>query len=271
MPVIDVACAIKARLGAPTVETLSARFGADGTCPDCRTRFGTARLSLCAFSDEAEHLTLVAYHAGCRATEWLDAPGLDRSPTWHAAMTTCWVDMPPSGTPAKGAEAHHRPSRWRRVRTPGGEPRRHGLLRRRPRHARHMQVPVLLVHPRLESARVRMVGPEESVNADIEGYHRLGFADAVDLAAGPLAPVGAARLMTAGRPSAHIVVRAGFETWAAPVPSPSLLTLIRARGGVLVGVGCEVDAEALATDPPALATAIDRGDILLGWTPLRPA
>lgn len=255
MPVIDVADVIRARLGVPTVNALAARFGAEGTCPDCGTRFGTARLSLCAFADDAEHITLVAYHAGCRGTAWLDdgpAGGLPvvdsprpyRAPAWRAAATTCWTRMP--------ARAGRLP-------------------KRRARGPRELRMPLLIVHPRLESSRVRLVNPAETVNADIEEYHGLGFADAGDLAEGPLTPVGAARLMTAGRASARLVVRAGFETWAAPIDSASLLSLIRARGGVLVGVGCESDPESLATDPPALASALAHGDLLLGWTPLRPA
>lgn len=255
MPVIDVADVIRARLGAPTVNALAARFGADGTCPECGTRFGTARLSLCAFADDAEHVTLVAYHAACRATAWLEGeltggdpeaepPRPSRAPTWHAAMTSCVTPMPP--------RAGRRT--WRRARRP-----------------RALQMPLLVVHPRLESSRVRLVGAGETVDADLEELHALGFADAMDLAANPLVPVGAARLMTAGRESARLVVRAGFDTWAAPVGSASLRSLINARGGTLVAAGSGCDPYALAADPAALATALDRGDLLLGWTPLHPA
>lgn len=254
MPVIDVADVIRARLGAPTVNALAARFGADGTCPECGTRFGTARLSLCAFADDAEHVTLVGYHAACRATAWLEGeltggdaaepPRPVRAPTWQAAMTSCMTPMP--------ARPGRRP--WRRS-----------------RHPRALQMPLLVVHPRLESSRARLVGAGETVDAELEELHALGFADAVDLAANPLAPVGAARLMTAGRESARLVVRAGFGTWAAPVGSASLRTLINARGGTLVAVGSGCDPYALAADPAALATALDRGDLLLGWAPLHPA
>ena len=249
MPVIDVADVIRARLGMPTVDALAARFGPDGTCPECGTRFGPARLSLCAFADDAEHVTLVAYHAGCRTTAWLDAPVSEgypepprpvRAPVWQAAMAGCMTAMP------------------------GRRPRR-----RRLRPARAIQMPLMIVHPRLESSRVRLVNPAETVNADLEEYHSFGFADPIDLAEGPLTPVGACRLMTAGRESARLVVRAGFDTWAAPITSLSLLALVRARGGVLTGVGCESDPDALAGDPAELAAALDRGDLLLGWTPLR--
>lgn len=255
MQVIDVADVIRDRLGGPTVAALAERFGADGTCPECGERFGTARLSLCAFADDAEDVMLVAYHAGCRATAWLEGelaggypeaepPRPIRPPTWHAAMTSCVTALP------------SRPGRlpWRRARGP-----------------REMQMPLLVVHPRLESSRVRLVNPAETVNADMEEYHGLGFVDAGDLAEGPVTAVGAARLMTAGRASARLVVRAGFDTWAAPVGSASLLSLIRARGGTLVGVGCESDPEALAADPAARGAALSHGDLLLGWTPLRAA
>lgn len=255
MPVIDVADVIRARLGAPTVSALAARFGADGTCPECGTRFGAARLSLCAFADDAEHVTLVAYHAACRATAWLEGeltggdpaaepPRPVRAPTWQAALTSCMTPMPP------------RPGRraWRRSRRP-----------------RALQMPLLVVHPRLESSRVRLVGAGETVDAELEELAALGFADAGDLAVNPLTAVGAARLMTAGRESASLVVRAGFDTWAAPIGSPSLRTLITARGGTLVAVGSGCDPYALAADPAALATALDRGDLLLGWAPLHPA
>lgn len=269
MPVIDVADAIRARLGMPTVEALAGRFGTEGTCPACGSRFGTARLSLCAFADDPEHVTLVAYHAGCRTTAWMDGglaaePGdarPPRAPTWRAALTPCLIRMP---APRAHGTGRRTLPRWRRVRrADAGEPKR--------RATREMQVPLLIVHPRLESSRVRVVNPAESVNADAEEYHRLGFADADELAAAPLTEAGAARLMTAGRSSAHVVVRAGFETWAAPVRSPSLVTLIRARGGVLVGVGCEADPQTLAGDPAALAAALTRGDLLLGWASLRPS
>ena len=272
MPVIDVADAIRARLGMPTVKALAARFGTEGTCPACGVRFGTARLSLCAFADDPEHVTLVAYHAGCRSTAWMDGgpaaePGdaqPPRAPTWRAALVPCVIRMPTGH--ANGSGHRHGSSRWRRVRRDDvGEPEK------RRRGTREMQVPLLVVHPRLESSRVRVVNPAETVNADAEEYHRLGFADPDELAAGPLTEVGAARLLTAGRSSAHVVVRAGFETWAAPVGSPSLVTLIRARGGVLVGVGCEADPQMLAEDPAALASSLARGDLLLGWTPLRAA
>lgn len=251
MAVIDVAGVIRARLGAPTVDALAARFGADGSCPECGTRFGPARLSLCAFADDAEHVTLVAYHATCRATAWLDGepaggdpepPRPTRAPTWQAAMTSCMTPMP-------ARAGRHL---WRRA--PG------------PR-----AMPLLVVHPRLESSRVRLVGAGETVDADLEELHALGFADAGDLAGKPLTAVGAARLMTAGRDSARLVVRAGFDTWAAPVGSASLRTLINARGGTLVAVGSGSDPYALAADPAGLATALDRGDLLLGWTPLHPA
>ena len=255
MPVIDVADVIRTRLGLPTVTALAARFGVDGTCPECGARFGTSRLSLCAYADDDEHVTLVAYHAGCRATAWLDGgpggypdaepPLTARAPTWQAAMTSCVTAMP--------------------ARRPGRRPRL------RSRGPRGMQMPLLVVHPRLESSRVRLVHPGETVNADMEEYHSFGFTDAADLAEGPLTAVGAARLMTAGRDSARLVVRAGFDTWAAAVPSASLLSLIRSRGGTLVAVGCESDPEDLAGDPAQVATALDRGDLLLGWTPLHPA
>lgn len=252
MSVLEVAESIRTRLGAPTVDALATRFGPEGVCRACNRRFGPGALSLCAYPAGVDHVMLVAYHRGCRPTAWLDdEPGLELAPppslrpqrasAWRAAVTCAVLSLP-------------------------GPPRRWWRRRSGPRSA---QTALLVVHPSLETARVRMVAMGEAVNADLETYHRLGFRDADELAeAASLSPVGTARLLTAGLPEMRLSVRVGFETWTLPVGSASAAALIGARRGVLTAIGCGIDPAHLAADPGELDDALVDGRLILGWTPL---
>jgi hypothetical protein len=176
--VLDVAREIRSRLGEPTVNALARRFGPDGRCLSCARGLGAEPLSIRAYEDGRGIITLIAYHAGCASSAWLNvAPGtLPRDRTWAASVTRATA-RPPGGWWCRwlpGRKAHGQPALG------------------------------LLVHPCLEIARVRPVHPGESVNADLEGHARLGFADSVLPAQGrPVRTVGrASARLTSGSDAA---------------------------------------------------------------------
>ena len=163
--VLDVAYEIRSRLGEPTVSVLARRFGPEGSrrsaltrrfgpggrCLSCGRRLGTEPLSIRAYEDGQGVVTLMAYHAACAASAWLNvAPGtLARDRTWAAAVTRTTA-RPPGGWWC----------RWLRDR------------RAMPSAGAYPACP-----SGLDVARVRPVRPGESVNADLEEQARLGFAD----------------------------------------------------------------------------------------------
>jgi hypothetical protein len=239
--VLDVADDIRFRLGEPTVTALARRFGSAGQCLTCGRKLGTEPLSVRAYHAPQGTVTLVAYHAGCAASAWVDvgpAP-LPRQDTWAAAVTSLY--LPPAGY------------RW--FRRPGRR-RMQGQL-----------MPIMLVHPSLEMTRARQAGVGEAVNADVEGYSRLGFADPGPLArASHLRPTGRAWAQTAGAAtSLHVVV--ADRAWSAPIQRRAA-ALATARGGVLVGIICDHDPAQLAAETTGLEHAIDHGEVLIGWAPL---
>jgi len=239
--VLDIADDIRLRLGEPTVTALAHRFGPEGRCLSCSGRFGVAPLSVRAYRDHVGIITLVAYHAGCAGSVWVDVgpETLPRQETWTAAVTS--ISLPLAVR------------RWLgRLRGPG---------------VRDQLLPILLVHPSLEMTRVRQVGFGEAVNADMEGYSQAGFADAGALARTyPLRPAGRAWLQ-ASRGAVLLHVRAAGRAWFAPIPRPAAV-LATARGGILAGVICDRDPGRLATDTGHLEHAIAKGEVLLGWAPL---
>lgn len=239
--VLDIADDIRFRLGEPTVTALARRFGPAGRCLTCGQRFGTAPLSVRAYREQAGIITLMAYHAGCAASAWVDVgPGaLPRQETWAAVVTS--ISMPMATRRS-----------FRRFRGPGMCDR---------------VMPIMFVHPSLEMTRVRQAGFGEAVNADMERYGRLGFADPAAFArAYPLRPAGQAWLKTA-RGSLWLQVVVADRAWSAPIPQPAA-TLAVACGGVLVGVTCDRGPERLATEASYLDYTIANGDVLLGWVPL---
>jgi hypothetical protein len=243
--VFDVADVISSRLGEPTVTALARRFGADGRCLTCAGRLGTAPLSVRAYRDDRGIITLVAYHADCAASAWLDVgtAALPCQATWAAAMTRMPLRL---GAP--------RPFRW--LRGPG---------------SRDEMTPIMLVHPCLDMTRVRQVCPGEAVNADLEDYFLLGFADPGELAhTYPLRPAGKAWLRTYGNDVA-LMVMAGDQAWSAPIEQQPVADLVFARGGVMIGITCDRDPVRLSTDTRYLGYAIGNGEILLGWAPLSGA
>jgi hypothetical protein len=239
--VLDIADDIRFRLGEPTVAALARRFGPAGRCLTCGERLGAAPLSVRAYRDHAGIITLVAYHVGCAASAWVDVgPGtLPRQETCAAAVTS--VSLPLAVR------------RWfRRLRGPG---------------TRDQVMPVMLVHPSLEMTRVRQAGFGDAVNADIERYGRLGFADAGAFArACPLRPAGQAWL-EAARGAPRLQVTVTDRAWSTPISQPAA-TLTVARGGVLVGVTCDRDPGRLAAEASYLEYTAANGDVLLGWAPL---
>jgi len=240
--VLDVADVITSRLGKPTVTALARRYGPDGKCLTCGELLGTAPVSVRAYRDDQEIITLVAYHAGCANSAWLDVGSaiLPCPATWAAAMATASLSL--------GA-----PRRFWRLRGPG---------------TRDQTVPVMLVHPSLDMARVRQVGAGEAVNADFEGYCQRGFAHPSALARTyPLRPVGNAWMRTCGNEVA-VMAMTGDRAWSAPVHQRPIADLVTRRGGVLIAITCDCDPVRLSTDARFLGHALGAGEILLGWASL---
>jgi hypothetical protein len=115
--------------------------------------------------------------------------------------------------------------------------------------------------------RVRQVGFGEAVNADMEGYSQLGFADPGALASSyPVRPVGQA-WMQASRGAVLLHVKVADRAWSAPIQRLAA-ALAGARGEILVGVTCDRDPDQLAAETRYLEHAVAYGDVLLGWAPL---
>ncbi len=233
MVVLEVADVISARLGQPTVIALARRFGPGGQCLTCGGVLGGGPLSVRAYHDDRKTVTLVAYHAGCATSAWLDVgiEDLCWQATWAAALTctSLWIGRP----------------RWLHwVRGP---------------RTQELSMPLMLVHPSLETARVRHVGPGKAVNADLEDYGRLGFAESSALArACPVPPVGEAWMQTC-ESEISLMAMAGGQAWSAPVRPRSLASLVTVRGGILIGIAYDGDptgsAVILAVSAPRSPTA----------------
>lgn len=239
--VLDVADEIRTRLGEPTVTALARRFGPEGRCLTCGAPFGAVPLSVRAYHGPDGVTTLVAYHADCAVSAWL-AIGqgiLPREDTWAAAVTSTQVRMAV-------------PRALHQLRGPGTQ---------------EQVMPVMLVHPSLERARARQVGPGEAVNADVEDYSGLGFGDpGPGPATCPLRPTGRAGIQeTSG--NARLAVTVAGQAWSAAI-SQSDATLATDRGGIVVGITCDSDPGRLAADPAQLGYAMANGGVLLGWAPL---
>jgi hypothetical protein len=227
-------------LGEPTITALTRRFDSDGRCLTCSDRLGAAPLSVRAYRSLNGDVTLIAYHAGCAASAWVDLTHntLILRETWAAATTSTVV--------------HMAARRW---------------LRPSMRGVRDQLMPVMLVHPSLEMIRVRQIGLGEAVNADLEAYSRLGFADPSTLSSiRVLRAVGLAR-MRSSDDGIVLYVKAADRAWFAPV-SHAVAALATARGGVLIGITCDREPGRLALDAGYLEYAMGNGDILLGWAPL---
>lgn len=240
--VLDVADDIWARLGEPTVTALARRFGPAGRCLTCGAPFGAVPLSVRAYHSLDGVTTLVAYHADCAASAWLTiGPGiLPRQDTWAAAVTSTQVPMA---------------LRRARRQLPGPG-------------TQHQVMPVMLVHPSLDRTRARQVGPGEALNADVEDYSGLGFADpGLAPAVCPLRSAGRARIQETGD-DARLEVTVAGRSWSA-LASQADVTLATDRGGIVVGITCDSDPGRLAADPAQLEYAIANGGVLLGWAPLR--
>jgi hypothetical protein len=242
--VLDVADEIRVRLGEPTVAALTRRFDADGRCLTCGERLGASPLSVCAYDRRGGDVTLVAYHAGCTTSAWVDigpcAP--PRPETWVAAVTNVSLTMQVPGL------------RWiRRLRRAGEQ---------------NQAMPVMLVHPFLETSRVRQTGVGEAVNADPEDYSRLGFVDPSVLArTWPVRPAGRAWVHWGGE-DALLHAMLADQMWSTPISRP-VARLATSGGGVLLGVTTDCDPRRLVADAGYLDDAMANGDVLLGWAPLR--
>lgn len=245
MLVSDVADLIVSRLGEPTVAALERRFGPDGTCLTCGSQLGSGPVSVRAYQGAREIVTLVAYHAGCTDSAWLDigAEVLLSEETWAAATTA--VSLP---------FGRLQPLRWLR----GAGPRDHTF-------------PVMFVRPSLEMTRVRQVFPGEAVNADVEHLRRLGFAELGELAVRvhPLRPLCRAWLRASDQ-DLSVAAMATGQAWSAPVAQPTVAGMIRDHGGIMIAVACDRDPHRLATDADYLDQALGIGEVLLGWAQLSP-
>lgn len=244
MPIFDIADLIVSRLGEPTVAALRRRFDPDGRCPTCSGRFGSGPLSVRAYYDGQEAVTLVAHHAACAHSAWLDvgAEVLSCIPTWTAETTAITLPL-----------GRIRPLRW----LVGAA-------------SRSQELPVMFVRPSLEMARVRQVFPGEAVSADVEQYCRLGFAELGELTARahPLRPVCRAWLRPSG-PDLRIAAMASGSPWLAPV-APEVADQIKDRGGIMIAVSCDRDPYRLSADPCYRERALGAGEVLLGWAQLSP-
>ena len=245
MLVSDVADLIVSRLGEPTVAALERRFGSDGICLTCGGRLGSGPVSVRAYEGARGIVTLVAYHAGCTDSAWLDigADVLLSQETWAAATTAVSLPL-----------GRLRPLRWLR-----GAP------------SRAQTLPVLFVRPSLEMTRVRRVFAGEAVNADVERIRRLGFAELGELAARvhPLRPVCRAWLRASGQ-QLSVAAMATDQAWSAPVAQPAVADMIKDHGGIMIAAACDRDPGRLATDADYLDQALGIGEVLLGWAQLSP-
>jgi hypothetical protein len=242
--VLDIADRIRAELGGPPVTALARRFGPDGRCLTCGRRLGAEPLSVRAYRD-ADSVTLIAHHAGCASSAWLDVgPGtvLSWQQTRSAAVTSAPLPV-----------ANRLWRRWL------------------PRPAaREQPVPVLLVRPCQEVTRARQTGAGEAVNADLEAYAALGFTDL-----GPLSPrhpiAAAARAWIRARgDDVSLSVTVGDSAWYVTA-APPVAGLIGTSGGVLVGVTCDRDPSSLVADTHDLGQALSVAEVLLAWAPLSAA
>ena len=238
--VLDIAGRIRAELGGPTVTALARRFGPDGRCLTCGCRLGAGPLSVRAYRD-GDTVTLIAHHARCAASAWLDVgPGtvLSWQQTWSAAVTS--APLPVAGRP------------W------------HRWLPRPA--AREQAIPVLLVRPCQEVTRARQIGAGEAVNADLEAYAALGFTDLGPLT--PRRPAAAARAWIRARGGdVSLCVTVGNSLWYVTAAQP-IAGLIGICGGVLVGLTCDRDPSALVADSDGLEQALSAGEVILAWAPL---
>jgi hypothetical protein len=239
--VLEVADVIRSRIGEPTVDALARRFGPGGTCLTCGGRFAAGRLSVRAYHGDDEIITLIAYHADCAASAWLQVgqAAMPDQGTWAAASTNAVLPVTVTGV-------------------------------RRPRRAaaRAQALPVMLVHPSLDLAHVRYVAVGEAVTADREDCCRQGSTDP-----GPfsrrcrLSRVGQTWML---RNRDHLLacVVAGDRAWSAPVRQRPLADLIISRRGMVAGITCDEDPAELTADASMLNAAIVSGEVLLGWAPL---
>lgn len=245
MLVIDVAETIVSRLGVPTLAALERRLGADGRCLTCGDEFGYAPLSVRAYDDGRAGVTLVAHHAICADSDWLDGAAEARPghPTWAAAAATIRLPV-----------GRLRPLRWL-----FGAPSRSELL------------PALFVRPSLEMARVRQVCAGDAVNTDGDRFCRIGFAEFGELAVRthPLKAVCHAWLRVSGDDIA-VAAMPGDQAWSAPVTEPAVADLIKDRGGIMIAVSGDCDPRHLSADADYLDRALGNGEVLLGWAQLSP-
>lgn len=242
---LEVADDIRSRLGAPTIDALTRRFSPAGRCAVCGEMFAHAPLSLRAYPDFGGCVDLVAFHAGCAVTAWVeDEPAPPRrDPTWQAAFVGFPLSLP-------RRDVRRRPWPWRT-------------------RASTITVPMVVVRPALETARLRVIDRAEAVNADLEGFYRLGFRDPEALRIADADRVGVVRAF-GDACTGRVVVCGGRQWWSAPVGSTTMLSLLRARGGAVVAIDCEEDPTELSLAPRRLADAIAGGRVLAGWAPLRP-
>lgn len=239
--VIDIADEIRLRLGEPALTALTRRFGPEGRCLTCGERFGAALLSVRAYRDLDGITTLVAYHADCAASAWIDMGHENPAcyQTWQAAVSSIAI--------------------------PVAEPRLLHPVRRPP--ARDHLLPTMIIRPSLEMTRVRQVGLGEAVNADLEIYRSLGFSGSGALpATARRHPAGQAWIIeTAGTAVLHLLV--SEQAWSASAPD-AVISLAVALGGAVAGLTFEHDPGQMAADDRCLRDAISSGDILFGWVSL---
>jgi len=243
---VEVADVIRTCLGGATAAVLPRRFGPEGTCLACRTPFGAAPLSVRAYDDGDGNVTLIAYHASCATSAWVHAsPAVLPPRTSVTAMDAVSLRLPT-----------RRSRRWHK----GRGKRESGF--------QEQEMPIMLVHPCLEMARVRLVGPQDAISADVEEYYRLGFSDTGAFAtAYPVPAVGQARMLVSGD-TVSVGVSVHDQAWSAVARDSSPARLITERGGTLIGVTCDRDPVRLSADPGLLEAALGNGEVLLGWAPL---
>jgi hypothetical protein len=239
--VIDIADEIRFRLGEPTLSVLNRRFGPEGRCLTCCEPLGALPLSVRAYRGLDGITLLMAYHAACAPSEWIDTghTGLTCHGTWEAAVATACV---PVAQP-----------RWLRVaRRPG---------------TRDEVLPVMFVHPSREMTRVRQVGLGEAVNADLEYYHSFGFGGSGVLRRARRCHSGGRAQVTEIEDTAVLQVTVAGQAWAAPASDRAISLAVQA-GGVVAGITYDRDPGRLAVDDAYFRCALGNGDVFLSWISL---
>ncbi|KWX00316.1 hypothetical protein C3Y87_04995 [Carbonactinospora thermoautotrophica] len=241
-----VADEITQRLGKPTVEALARRIDIDGRCFSCGLPLGPGRVSLRA-QPIGDLVELTAHHASCTPSEWLSDSGIIQAAagsTYAAVTAALEFQKPDEEVPRRGLLSSLR-AWWRRA------------------HRTH-PIGLMIVNPSIDTVHVRMAGPGESVDADMEMLRRIGFHEASANSVVHAPVPGVFSLLRRGQ----ITVQTPAGTWEAPV-SEEIEQCIRRYQGLLVMPTTEISVRSLQPHSPVpLLDGLACGQVLFAWAPL---